>query len=108
MSKQAIIVGVHKINADMPVHLLEIELTGDIDSFDFADVTQLVAGQSRENWQAAYDEREIESPTVNRRFAFFFHDLDLNAPLITSLGDISIPQVTPLPERLANIEYEQP
>jgi hypothetical protein len=108
MTNQATIVGVHEIDADEPVHLLEIELTGDIDAFDFADMTQMIADQPRENWQSAYDEREIESPTSNRRFALFFHYLDLNAPLITSFGEISLPKSTPLPERLADIEYEEP
>lgn len=108
MANQAAIVGVHEIDADEPVHLLELELTGDIDEFDFADVTQMIADQPRDNWQSAYDEREIESPTSNRRFAFFFHYLDLNAPLITSFGEIGIPKPTPKPGRLADIEYEEP
>lgn len=108
MANQATIVGVHEVDANEPVYLLELELTGDTDSFDFADVTQMIADQPRYNWQSAYDEREIESPTSNRRFALFFHYLDLNAPLITSFGEIGIPKPTPLPERLADIEYEQP
>lgn len=108
MANQVRIVGVHEIAADESVHLLEIELSGDIDSFDFADVTQLIADQPRENWQVAYDEREVETPTSNRRFAFFFHCLDLNAPLITSFGEVLIPKPTPVPERLGDIIYEEP
>jgi hypothetical protein len=108
MTDQATIVGVHEVEADEPVHLLELELTGDVDSFDFANFTQMIADQPRDNWQTAFDEREIDSPTSNRRFAFFFHYLDLNAPLITSFGEIAIPKPTTLPERLADIEYEEP
>ncbi len=108
MANRAIIVGVHEIDADEPVHLLELELTGNINEFDFVDVTQTMADQPRDNWQSAHDEREIESPTSNRRFAFFFHYLDLHAPLIASFGEIGIPKPTPKPERLADIEYEEP
>ena len=108
MANQATIVGVHEVDAGDPVHLLELEITGDADLFDFADVTQMIADQPRDNWQSAYDEREIESPTSNRRFAFFFHYLDLNTPLITSFGEIGIPKPTLLPKRLADIEYEEP
>lgn len=108
MANQATIIGVYEIEADEPVHLVELELTGDIDEFDFADVKQMIADQPHANWQTAYDEREIESPTSNRRFAFFFHYLDLNTPLITSFGEIGVPEPTPMPERLGDIEYEVP
>ena len=104
----ATIVGVHEIDADEPVHLLELEVTGDVDAFDFADVTQMIADEPRDNWQSAYDEREVPSPSSKRRFAFFFHYLDLNTPLITSFGELGIPEPTPVPERLADIEYEEP
>jgi hypothetical protein len=102
------IVGVHDVDADEPVHLIEIELTGDIDAFDFGEITQAIPDQPQANWQTAYDEREIQSPTANRRFAFFFHYLDLNLPLTTSIGDLPLPHATPIPERLADIQYESP
>ena len=108
MGNTATIVGIHEIDAEEPVHLIEIELTGDVAAFDFRDITQPVKGQRRDNWQAAYDERQIDSPTSNPRFAFFFHYLDLSLPLSTSFGDLAIPPVTPLSERLVNIEYEPP
>ncbi len=108
MANSATIIGVHQIPADEPIHLIELEVDGDVDSFDLSDITQKIADQPRDNWQCAYDEREIDSPTSNLRFAFFFHHLDLNAPLITSFGEIAIPKPTPLPARLAEIEYEEP
>ncbi len=108
MTNLATIVGVHEIDADEPVDLIELELTGDVDSFDFADITQVMPGQPRDNWQTAYDEREIDSPTSNRRFVFFFHYLDLYSSLVTSFGEIAIPKPTPLPQRLGDIKYEQP
>ena len=97
MSNRMTIVGIHEIEADEPVHSIELELTGDIDAFDFADITHAIADQSRDNWQTAYNEREIDSPTSNRRFTFFFHYLNLRSPLVTSFGGVSIPEPTPLP-----------
>jgi hypothetical protein len=108
MTNQAKIIGVHKVDAEEPVYLIEIELLGDIKAFDFEDVTQVMPDRPRANWQAAFDEREVQSPTANRRFAFFFHYLDLDLPLTTSLGDLPLPDATPIPERLADIRYESP
>jgi len=108
MSNCATIIGVHAIEAEEPVHLIELELSGDVDNFDFDDVTQTVPGQPRDNWQAAYDEREIKSPTKYRRFSFYFHYLDSSLPLITPFGEIAIPVTTPLPAHLASLRYESP
>lgn len=108
MSNTATIIGVHEIEADEPVHLIEIEVTGDADQFDFGDVTQADENVPRENWQCAYDEREIGSPTTGRRFAFFLHYLNFELPLATSFGDIDVPQPIPIPERLRTIEYYAP
>ena len=108
MKNAVTITGVHEVEADEPVYLIEIEVEGDVDSFDFSDITQEIPGQSQDNWQCAYDDREIDSPTSNRRFAFFFHYLDTRLPLLTSFGEIEIPKPSPMPARLANIEYDQP
>lgn len=56
MTSQAKIVDGNQVEADEPVHLIEIEFTGDVDSFEFADITQIIADQPRDNWQTAYDE----------------------------------------------------
>lgn len=108
MKNAATITGVHEIEADEPVHLIEIEVDGDVESFDFSDITQETPDQPKDNWQCAYDDREIDSPTSKRRFAFFFHYLDFRLPLLTSFGEVAIPDPSPLPERLADIEYDQP
>ncbi|MEZ6057486.1 MAG: hypothetical protein R3C01_12360 [Planctomycetaceae bacterium] len=108
MPNTAKIIGVHEIEADETVYLIEIEVTGDADQFDFGDLTQVDANAPRDNWQSAYDEREIDSPKDARRFAFFFHYLDFHSPVITSFGEIPVPGPTPIPERLRRIEYEAP
>jgi hypothetical protein len=102
------VVGVHPVPADEPVHLIEIELSGDIEAFDFGEITQALPDQRRENWQAAYDERELQRNLKSARFAFFFHYLDLRKALLTSWGPVNLPAESPAPKHLASIEYEQP
>jgi hypothetical protein len=98
------VIGVHPVPADQPVHLLEVELTGDVGKFDFGKVTQRDPKLPRRNWQVAYDEREIGSS----RFAFFFHYLNLDQPLETQFGPVPLASETPIPDHLKGIEYEQP
>ena len=108
MPNRAVIVGIHKVDTDESVHLIELEVEGDVDAFDFGEVTQEMPGEDQDNWQVAYDEREIESSNKNRRFVFFFHDIDLALPLSTSFGNVDIPNVTKTPNRLSDIEYDVP
>ena len=49
MATQPKIIGVHAIEADEPVHLIELVVEGDADAFDIGEITQEVAGQPREN-----------------------------------------------------------
>ena len=108
MPNRAVIVGIYKVDAEESVHLIELEIEGDAAAFDFSEVTQEIPGEEQDNWQVAYDERETESPNNNRRFVFFFHDIDLALPLSTSFGKAVIPEVTETPDRLSGIEYEAP
>jgi hypothetical protein len=100
------VLGVHPVAADEPVFLIEIEFLGS-DPFDFGQVTQSVADQPESNWQVAYDERELEA-TGARRFAFFFHNLNIDSPLETPFGPITLPAPSPVPPHLSTITYEEP
>jgi hypothetical protein len=100
------VLGVHPIAAREPVHLIEIEVQG-ADDFDFGQVTEGMPDQPKENWQVAYDEREIASEGA-KRFAFFFHHLDFGAQLETPFGPVSLPAATPIPSHLNTITYEEP
>lgn len=108
MANAARVLGVHPIVADEPVHLVEIEIVGNVDAFDFNDITQEVPGKPRNNWQAAYDEQQIAEEPGRVRYAFFFHTLDLSKPLQSSFGSLKLPAESPLPDHLQKIEYEQP
>jgi hypothetical protein len=108
MSKAIYIVGVHPVEADEPVHLIEIALAGSVGNFSFGAVTQESPGQPESNWQVAYDEQELSQSGNESRYVFFFHYLDFTRPLLTSMGPVPIPKPTPRPEHLHHIEYFQP
>lgn len=108
MATEVEIIGVHRVPVDASVYLIEIEVDQSVESFDFGEVTQEIPGQPTENWQVAYDERELRSGEGKVRFAFFFHDLDPGKPLRTSYGSVKVPAVSPIPPHLREIEYEAP
>jgi hypothetical protein len=120
------IIGVYPIEADEPVHLIELRVRGAGRVFDIGEFTQEDSERPRDNWQVPYDEqilsasgdevladgyRASKRPELWRgdmRLAFFFHYLDFEQPLRTPFGEVSLPTETELPQRLAMIEYEQP
>jgi hypothetical protein len=102
------IIGVHPIEADEPVHLIEILFEGDTDAFDIGEVTQEVTGQPKSNWQAPYHERVLEKSANKIRLAFFFHYLDFKKPLLTPAGSLPLPRPTKQPTHLLHIAYEAP
>ncbi|HEY6322074.1 MAG TPA: hypothetical protein VJA16_11000 [Thermoanaerobaculia bacterium] len=85
--------------------LIEVEITPPAADFDWNAVTQELPGQPRTRWQAVYDERPLAE---SGRWAFFFHFLDLERPLLTPAGPVTLPALSPAPERLRTIEYEAP
>jgi hypothetical protein len=101
------IAGVYRVDAAEPVHLIELVVEGG-DDFDFGGVTQEDPKQPRSNWQVAYDERIINESERGLRYAFFFHHLDLDKPLITPAGTLVMPMPTEMPARLKDITYEAP
>lgn len=108
MATQAKIIGVHAVEAVEPVHLIELLVEGDTDDFDIGDVTQEVSGQPKSNWQAPYDERVLEESNQKTRYAFFFHYLDFEKPLLTPTGSLSVPKATKTPAHLKDLEYQSP
>ena len=109
MSKNQVkIISSHKVATQEPVYLIEMEVSDEISNFDFGKVTQAIHDQPIDNWQVAYDEQEIESPNGNKRVVFFFHYLNLDIPLSTSLGELDVPSPSPLPNHLKRIEYCAP
>lgn len=108
MTAQIRILGVHPVEADEPVHLIERVVEGNVEDFDIGEVTQEVAGESRDNWQVPYDERLLEESEGKMRYAFFFHYLDLQQPLMTPIGSARLPKPTDVPQHLEEFGYEPP
>ena len=120
------VIGVYPIETDEPVHLIEVSVLGAQGIFKVGDITQEIADQPRDNWQAPYMEQILSAsgdevlavdyeaskqPELWRgdmRLAFFFHYLDFERPLQTPFGEVQLPAESELPERLAMMEYEQP
>ena len=118
------IIGVHKVPAEEPVHLIEILIRNLDGPFSLIDVTQEWPGEDQSNWQVAFDERVLNSDGTavlfdpgrleqNRperwigdvRFVFFFHFLNFELPLKTPFGDVVVPSATNRPPRLDFMVY---
>ncbi len=108
MTLHAKVIGVHPVEAEEPVYLIEILVEGDVRKFDFDAVTQDTPNQPRSNWQSAYDERTLEESDVVARYAFFFHYLDFDKPLLSKAGPLVLPKPEELPSHLQEIVYESP
>lgn len=102
------ILGVHPVSAPEPCHLIEMELTGPAAEIDFTDITQEDRQLPRDSWQVPYDEQMIFEDGQTTVWVFFFHYLKVSKPLLTPIGPITLPKVTPLPSRLREIEYLEP
>lgn len=108
MANRARIIGVHPVSTKEPTYLVEIEIEGSIEDFDFDEITQEVPDQPRANWQVVYDKRDLVCEGRRARFAFFFHYLDFSIPLLTAFGPVELPSDSPMPDYLQSIIYEQP
>ncbi len=98
-----VVIGVHPFEAPEPCHIFEIEMI-DEDSFDWDNVTQVLEGEPRDEWQCAWDERSIGEG----RWTFFFHHLDVEKPLLVEDQSIAFPEPTPIPVHLTRIDYSPP
>ena len=98
------VIGVHDVEANEPVCLIELAIEGNVESFKIDEITQEDSNAPRMNWQAAYDEQILD----NNRITFFFHYLDQTKPLLTSFGALTLPTRTAIPEHLKHIHYEKP
>ena len=120
------IAGIYPVEANVPVHLIEILIKNSKASFDLVEITQEIPDKPKQNWQVPWDEKILdqadenviadyfsirERPELwigNVRMAFFFHYLDISKPLITPFGLANLPIESKKPNRLITIEYESP
>ena len=120
------IIGIYPIEADEPVHLIEIIIKESEGVFDIGEFTQEILNEPQANWQVPYMEYILDSegdkiladdfeanskPELwigNMRIVFFFHYLDFTKPLKSPFGNIILPKETKLPQRLKIIHYDSP
>ena len=107
------IVGIHPIESEElqgteTCYLIEIIIQCSYEEFDFEKVTQEEPELPEGFWQVAWDERELMRDGDGTHCAFFMHCLDLSRPIITPLGKVHLPSLTPIPVHLEGIEYNSP
>jgi len=103
---QATIIGVHSVEAPEPCYLIEIEFNEPPDDDAWFAITQEIPDQPQGDWQVPWDEQPLD--TEKKRWAFFFHYLDVARPLLTPCGPIVLPEPTERPQHLDSIAYESP
>ena len=86
--------------------LIEVEVDPPDAEIDWSAVTQPLADEPSSNWQVPFDERP--SGAESGRWSFFFHFLDVNRPLQSEVGDLTLPAPTPIPDHLQSVVYEVP
>jgi hypothetical protein len=120
------VVGVYAVDAPESCHLIEVIVRDSDGRFDLGGFTQRDDLLPRSDWQVAYAEKLLDplgeavvwdlwdGPGDDLlwrgvvRLAFFFHHLDLDAPIATPFGDVPLPPTSPRPPRLAQITYGEP
>ena len=127
MEDRVTVVGVYPVDppgAIEPVHLVEVLVEGNVGEFYFIETTQEQPGRSPDDWQVAWSEyvwvesaerwesvwstREKWESATRARFAFYFHGLNLDQPLLTTFGPAQLAAESPIPSHLSGVEYEVP
>jgi hypothetical protein len=123
---EATVLGVYPVRAPEPCHLIELRITGVTTPFDIGAITQPRVGVRRSFWQVPWLEvlLDAEGKTIlardseiskhpellqgEVRLAFFLHYVDLQRPLETPFGDVTLTAPTKKPRRLRSVRYESP
>lgn len=88
------------------LYVIEIETSPANAEIDWSAITQPCSDLTGDYWQVPY--LEAQTDESGSRYAFFFHYLDRSKPLNSPLGDIVLPEPTPLPPHLQKMEYGLP
>jgi hypothetical protein len=126
------VVGAYTVPDNPDVCLIELTIDAPPSTVDVGGFTQEDPRLDPSSWQVPYDERYLsqdgtreigerwerwidtlrhsakqDEPSTTR-MVFFFHFLDSNRPLSTPEGEVSLPSIQTMPERLSFVEYEPP
>ena len=115
--------GVYPIKSLTNVHIVEFEAKEQISDLEISQITQVVEGEERLNWQSPYDEKYLNTANevigdwmdepslikIGEKVVFFFHELNLDKPLRTQYGNFEISESNESPNWMDEImKYEAP
>ena len=115
--------GVYPVESSNYVHIVELEAKEQIRDLEISQITQVIKGEERLNWQSPYDEKYlnisneligdwIDEPSLinpGEKIVFFFHHLNFDKPLRTQYGDYEIRGINEPPTWLKELmKYEEP
>jgi hypothetical protein len=114
------VIGVYPVEAEEPLHLIEVQFH-DMQSRAALDgITQEWPGRERSHWQVPYLEHILDASgdqvivdwertdkgpedwKGDVRVVFYFHYLNFDRPLLSPCGELQVPRPVPLPLRLSN------
>jgi hypothetical protein len=89
------------------LYLFEVQLDPpDVEVDWVGGFTQSSTNVPERERQVPYDERVVDQAAG--RWAFFLHDVELEKPLRTPVGSRPLPEPTPMPASLKNVQYVAP
>ncbi len=110
------LLGVYKVKRNKEVLLLEFYIDCAPKDIDMGEFTQEAEGLPKIEWQVAYDEKYLnedgdtvigyfgdETPGETTRVCFYIYFLDINKPLLTPFGPVTLTEPTAMPKRLRKI-----
>ena len=117
------LIGVYEVENYDNVYLVELTLNEPPEKLDVGQITQEINGMDKSEWQSPWDEKYLDPTGENvigeffdvpkgqktTRITFFFHELNLQLPLLTQYGPVSLTAPVTMPDRLKEIIiYESP
>ena len=110
------LLGVYKVKGHEDVFLVECYIDCAPKDIDMIDFTQEEDDLPKDEWQVAYDEKYLnesgdaiigyfsdEVPGKTTRVCFYMYFLDINKPLLTPFGPITLTEPIDMPKRLCAI-----
>ncbi|NUP88782.1 MAG: hypothetical protein HUU25_03045 [Candidatus Sumerlaeia bacterium] len=124
MSQTVEAIGVYPFEGSVePCHVVELVVHGADGDFPIFDFTQERPGLPQTKWRMPHCAKIMDATGTkvladaagtcdqidlwlgDVRLAFYFHHLDPSLPFRTPFGEVALPPVAPLPERLRGLEY---
>ncbi len=119
MQSKVQVVGVYQVPGNSEVHLIEVFVQAKASEVEIGGFTQEDPNRPQDSWQVAYDEHYLNEAGTevvgtfmsdltqiqqeSTRLAFYLYFIDFSRPIRTPYGEVMLPSVTDLPERLRSV-----